>query len=402
MEWRRLYCWWVLLGLLAACAVVPFTQRRQVMLVSEAQEIALGIELYREILRQSILNRDPEANRIVRRVGERIAQAANKPNYFWEFVVIDDPEMVNAWTLPGGKVGVYTGIFPVADDEAGLAIIIGHEVAHALARHPGERLSQSLLVQLGALGLSLSLGGVDPYTADLIRRAYGLGTALGVMLPFSRAQELEADRIGLILAAKAGYDPRAARAVWERMAAEEQKRPTPPAFLSTHPAYAERRHQIEQSLAEALTYYRADLALPPVKLPALAALEPVEDIEKDLLKQMARLDRLAAIPGGAELLAAAIAEEFRITLYDVQELARSFSLRPGEVAIVLALADESHKSPRELVAEVAQRHSWPEVARENGVPLATVMRRLRAVERTARKSVHAGRQPGEVPATERG
>lgn len=391
VDWRRLCCWPVLLGILAACAVVPFTQRRQVMLVSETQEIALGIELYRDILRQSILSRDVAANRIVRRVGERIAQAANKPDYSWEFVVIDDPDMVNAWTLPGGKVGVYTGIFPVADDEAGLAIIIGHEVAHALARHPGERLSQSLLVQLGALGLSLSLGGVDPYTADLIRQAYGLGTALGVMLPFSRAQELEADRIGLILAAKAGYDPRTARAVWERMAAEEKKRPTPPAFLSTHPAYEERRHRIEQALAEALAYYRADLAHPIAKLPALAALEPVEDIERDLLTQMVRLDRLAATPGGAEPLAAAIAEEFGITLQDVQEIARSFSLRPGEVALALALADESHKSLRAVVAEVGQRHSWPEVARENGVSLATVLRRLRAVERTVRQFARTGR-----------
>jgi predicted Zn-dependent protease len=382
----RLLCWALLLGVLAACATVPFTQRRQVMLVSETQEIGLGIELYREILRQSILNHDIEANRIVRRVGERLAQAANKPNYFWEFVVIDDPEMVNAWTLPGGKVGVYTGIFPVADDEAGLAIIVGHEVAHALARHPGERLSQSLLVQLGAIGLSLSLGGVDPYTADLIRQAYGLGTALGVILPFSRAQEAEADRIGLILAAKAGYDPRAALAVWDRMAAEEKKRPTPPTFLSTHPAYEERRHNIEQSLPEALTYYREDLAEAPTKLPALADLEPVEDIEKDLLKQMNRLDRLAAVRGGEELIIAAIAEEFHTTLQNVREIARAFSLRPGEVAIILALADESKKSPRDLVAEVAQRRSWPEVARDNGISLATLMRRLRAVERTARQS----------------
>jgi metalloendopeptidase OMA1, mitochondrial len=144
MHWSRLLWLFLSPSLLAACMAVPFTQRRQVMLVSET---------------------------------------------------IDDPDTVNAWTLPGGKVGVYTGIFPVAYDEAGLAIIIGHEVAHALARPPGERLSQGLLVQLGAIGLSVSLGRVDPYTADLIRQAYGLGTALGVMLPFSRAQEAEAERI---------------------------------------------------------------------------------------------------------------------------------------------------------------------------------------------------------------
>jgi predicted Zn-dependent protease len=295
---------------LAACAAVPFTQRRQVMLVSETQEIGLGLELYREILRHSVLNHDVVANRIVRKVGERIAQAANKPTYFWEFVVIDDPAMVNAWTLPGGKVGVYTGIFPIAYDEAGLAIIIGHEVAHVLARHPGERLSQSLLVQLGAIGLSLSLGGVDPYTADLIRQAYGLGTTLGVMLPFSRTQEAEADYIGLLLAAKAGYDPRTALAVWDRMEAEEKKRPVPFTFLSTHPAYEDRRSNIERGLPEALTYYQGRAGETLERLPSLTSLEPVAEIEKDLLKEMRRIDGIAAVPGGTEAIITALAEEF--------------------------------------------------------------------------------------------
>lgn len=263
------------LAFLTDCTAVPFTQRRQVMLVSEAQEMSLGIELYREILRRSVLSHDIEANRLVRQVGQRIAQAANKPKYFWEFVVIYDPDMVNAWVLPGGKVGVYTGIFPVAYDEAGLAIILSHEVAHALARHPGERMSQSALLQLGALGVSLSLGNVNPYTADLIRQAYGLGTTVGVLLPFSRAQESEADHIGLILAAKAGYDPRTALQVWDRMATREKQHPIPPAFLSTHPAYKGRRRDIEGWLPEALTYYRDEQAKPPEILPALTQLEPV-------------------------------------------------------------------------------------------------------------------------------
>lgn len=391
MRWPWLVLWFLTLMVCAACAAVPFTQRRQVMLVSETREIALGLELYREMLRQSILSRDFEANRLVRRIGERLARAANKPNYFWEFVVIDDPDMVNAWALPGRKVGVYTGMFPVAYDENGLAIIIGHEVAHVLARHPGERLSQHLLLQLGAVGLAVSLGRMDPYTADLVRQAYGLGTVLGVVLPFSRAQESEADHIGLILAAQAGYDPRAALAVWDRMESEERKRPTPPAFLSTHPPYGERRRNIELWLPEALTYYQEDLAEPPVKLPSLADLEPVEDIEKDLITQMGRLDRIAASPGGGEPLAVAIAEEFHTTRQEVLELARSFSLRPGEVACAFALATESGKALQSLIAEVERTRSWPEVARDNAIALATLLRRLRAVERTARQSAERAR-----------
>lgn len=270
---RRYYClFWLTIGLiLVGCTTVPVTQRRQFMLVSEAQEIGMGLELYREILRHSVLNHDVTANCIVRRVGERIAHAADKPNYFWEFVVITDAEMVNAWTLPGGKVGVYTGIFPIAVDEAGLAVIIGHEVAHALARHPGERMSQSLLLQVGAIGLSLRLGKVDPYTADLIRQAYGLGSTLGVMLPFSRVQESEADHLGLILTAKAGYDPRAALAVWDRMKEQEKKRSTPPVFLSAHPAYKTRRQDIEKWLPEALRYYQDTSGQTPEQLPSLAS-----------------------------------------------------------------------------------------------------------------------------------
>jgi predicted Zn-dependent protease len=361
------------------------------MLVSETQEIGLGLELYREILRQSVLNHDVVANRIVQKVGERIAQAAAKPDYFWEFVVIDDPDTVNAWTLPGGKVGVYTGIFPVAYDEAGLAIIIGHEVAHALARHPGERLSQGLLVQLGAIGLSVSLGRVDPYTADLIRQAYGLGTALGVMLPFSRAQEAEADHIGLLLAAKAGYDPRTVLAVWDRMETEERKHPAPLAFLSTHPAYEDRRRNIERWLPQALTYYQGQGGEPLERLPSLTSLEPVEEIEKDLLKEMQRIDRIAAAPGGTEAILTALADEFHITAHEVRELAQSFSLKPGEVAVVLALSKETGASAQRLVTEVKQTRSWPEVAKDYGASLATLMRRLRIVERTARKLVEDSR-----------
>jgi predicted Zn-dependent protease len=368
---------------LAACTVVPFTQRRQVMLVSETHEISLGVELYCEILRHSALNHDVGANRLVRRVGERIAQAADKPTYCWEFVVIDGPDTVNAWTLPGGKVGVYTGIFPVAEDEAGLAVIIGHEVAHALARHPGERLSHGLLAQLGAIGLSVSLGRGDPYTADLIRQAYGLGTTLGVMLPFSRTQEAEADHVGLLLAAKAGYDPRTALAVWDRMEVEEHKRPTPPAFLSTHPAYEDRRANLARWLPEALTHYQDSAGEPAEKLPSLASLVPVAEGEKDLLTAMQKIDRIAAAAGGTECIVTAIADEFHTSAQEVRALVRTYGLRPAEVALVLALSEESRQSPERLVQEVERTRSWPEVAKEHGTALATLLRRLRAVDRTA-------------------
>lgn len=203
------------------------------MLVEEAQTIALGNHLYQQVLQQSKISREPNAVRLVQKVGARIAAATNKPDYSWEFTVIEDSTMSNAWVLPGGKVGVCTGIFPIAYDEAGLAVILGHEAAHAIARHPGERMSQDLLLQFGAAGLSAALGGADPATTRLAAQAFGLGANFGVILPFSRVQESEADHIGLILTAKAGYDPRAALEVWERMERAKRERPHPPEFLST-------------------------------------------------------------------------------------------------------------------------------------------------------------------------
>src|SRR5262245_11957824 len=146
-----------LLVLASACTTVPYTNRSQFMLVSEKQETQLGVAAFQEVVKQENISHDPAANAVVRRVGERIARAADKPNYQWEFVVIDDPETVNAFALPGGKVAVYTGLFPVAKDESGLAVVMGHEVAHALARHGAERISQQQAVQVGAIGASVAL-----------------------------------------------------------------------------------------------------------------------------------------------------------------------------------------------------------------------------------------------------
>ena len=272
--WLRL---WVLSSLLsaAACSEAPFTQRQQLIFTSEEQEIALGEDIYQKTLEQLTLSPDKDANRLVSTVGWRIAQATGKTNYAWEFIVIDDPEVRNAWVLSGGKVGVYTGLFPIAQDETGLAIILAHEAAHALARHHGEKASRDVLVEVGGLGVT--------YGPDLLRRTFDLGTNLGVILPFGRTQEAEADYIGLILAAKAGYDPRAAIEVWMRLqhAQEQEGHSGPPEFLATHPNYETRLLNIRQRLPEALQYYESSTMHAPEQLPSLDALErPLDDSQE--------------------------------------------------------------------------------------------------------------------------
>jgi predicted Zn-dependent protease len=164
---------------------------------------------YGQLLDKIVVNYDPHANRIVRTVGQRLARIAAKANYLWEFVVIDAPESVNVWVLPGGKVGVCTGLFPAVRDEAGLAIIMAHAMAHALARHQGEKATRDVLVELGTIGTSFAPG--------ILRQTFSLGTNLGLILPFGRVQEEEADYLGLLLAAKAGYDPASAVETWDRV-----------------------------------------------------------------------------------------------------------------------------------------------------------------------------------------
>jgi predicted Zn-dependent protease len=254
---------------LAACATTPYTKRTQLILLSEGEETQLGAAAYQEVLKEGKIVRDAKINAVVRKVGERIAQAAEKPEYQWEFTVIDDPRQVNAFALPGGKVAVYTGLFPVAQDEAGLAVVMGHEVAHALARHGAERMSQGLAAQIAATGLAVAVGGSDPVTRNAVMGAFGLGAQYGVLLPFSRTQESEADHIGLILMAKAGYDPAAAIGLWQRMESNAGGQ-GPPEFLSTHPAYGTRQSKIESWIPEARTYFREDPALTVAKLPGVA------------------------------------------------------------------------------------------------------------------------------------
>lgn len=240
--------------LLAACQSVPITGRSQLQMISEGAEAGLGLSAYQDVLQKEKISQDPKLNELVTRVGSRIAAATGRTDYKWEFKVIENDKLANAFCLPGGKVAVYTGLMPVAQDEAGLAAVIGHEVAHAIARHGGERMSQQLLLEGVALAAAVSTK--DERKAELYATLLGVGATFGILLPYSRLHESEADRMGLIYMAKAGYDPRAARDFWVRMGANDGKKGKPPEWLSTHPADDKRIRQIEQWLPEALSHYR--------------------------------------------------------------------------------------------------------------------------------------------------
>jgi metalloendopeptidase OMA1, mitochondrial len=264
---------------LASCATNPYTERSQILLVPESQEIQLGAQAYAEILNDPkvTVSKDPREVQPVRRIAERIIEAAKTSKYAerakqfqWEVTVIKDDKTMNAFALPGGKIAVYTGLFPVAKNEDGLAAVMGHEVVHALARHGAERMSQGLLAQIGltAAGIALSSKGGDPELTQAAMAALGLGASVGILLPFSRAHESEADYVGLLLAAQAGYDPREAVRVWERMSEVSQGQP--PEFLSTHPSHGTRIEQLEKWMPEALTYYRPAPEASKTDLPALS------------------------------------------------------------------------------------------------------------------------------------
>ncbi len=264
---------------LASCATNPYTERAQILLVPESQEIQLGAQAYAEILNDPkvTLSNDPREVQPVQRIAERIIEAAKTSKYAerakqfqWEVSVIKDDNTMNAFALPGGKIAVYTGLFPVAKNEDGLAAVMGHEVVHALARHGAERMSQGLLAQIGltAAGVALSSQGGDPELTQAAMAALGLGASVGILLPFSRAHESEADYVGLLLAAQAGYDPKEAVRVWERMS--ETSGGQPPEFLSTHPSHGTRIEQLQKWMPEALSYYRPAPDTPKTDLPALS------------------------------------------------------------------------------------------------------------------------------------
>ena len=258
---------------LLGCATVPITGRNQLLLLSEGEETKLGLQSYQEVLTKERLSTDPVANELVQQVGIRIAAATGK-NYQWEFKVVDKPDTVNAFCLPGGKVVVYSGIFPVTRDADGLATVIGHEVAHAIARHGGERVSEGMLTNLGIEAVTASMGAKDPQTVQTVGGLLGAGVQVGLMLPFSRDQESEADHMGLIYMAKAGFQPDAALAFWKRMA---QASPgAPPQILSDHPSDANRIEQIDGWLPEARAAFvpGAAIAVPPPAAPVVAPAAP--------------------------------------------------------------------------------------------------------------------------------
>jgi metalloendopeptidase OMA1, mitochondrial len=235
------------LGLLAGCVTNPESGRSQLMLVSANEEAQLGLSTFDQIKKQEKISKDPALNARIQGIGRRIAASVGREiaNAQWEFVVFDSPQ-VNAFALPGGKVGVYTGLIKLAASDDELAIVMGHEIAHVTSRHGAERTSQNYAI--AGIGLAAAIGmelkQVDPAKRNTALAAYGLGSQVWVALPFSRLHETEADSIGLKFAAGAGYDPRAGASFWRKMSAQGGAKP--PAFLSTHPADSDRIKNLEQ------------------------------------------------------------------------------------------------------------------------------------------------------------
>ncbi|RMG33413.1 MAG: M48 family peptidase [Planctomycetota bacterium] len=239
----------------SGCRTAPETGRKQLVLIPEEQEIAMGELAYRDILANTPESKDEQLRRIVQRVGERIAAVAGRPDYRWEFHLLSVPEP-NAFCLPGGKIAVFEGILPVCENEAGLAAVLSHEVAHALARHGGERMSQGLVVSAVELGLKWGLKDRDAVARERILQAYGIASKYGVLLPYSRKHELEADAIGLRLMARAGYDPHEAVRLWQRFA-DFNRGQRIPEFFSTHPSDTHRARALAELMPEAERLYAA-------------------------------------------------------------------------------------------------------------------------------------------------
>lgn len=253
------------LALASACVTVPITGRRQFNLVPDSEINGMAAQQYQQVLAQSKLSTNAEQTAMVRRVGQRIQQAVETyfrqqnqseqlAGYKWEYNLIQDDKQQNAWCMPGGKVAVYTGILPITQDETGLAVVLGHEIAHAVAKHGNERMSQGLLTQYGGAALSSVLGSNSAGARELASQAFGITTGVA-SLKFGRGQESEADHLGLIFMAIAGYNPDGAVAFWQRMDAREGQA-SPPEFLSTHPSNGTRVADIERELPEARKYYK--------------------------------------------------------------------------------------------------------------------------------------------------
>ncbi|PCJ56776.1 MAG: peptidase M48 [Candidatus Hydrogenedentota bacterium] len=248
--------------LLVSCATVPITGRTQLTLLPGGELTQMGLASYQQILSESTLSSNRAQVDQVRRVGQKLSTATESylrglgyptDQYRWEFNLIDAPDTVNAFCLPGGKIAVYSGLLPIAQDDAGLATVMGHEIAHALAQHGNERMSQAMIVQMGGQALSVAVRNQPARTGQIFMQSYGMVSQVGGLLPFSRLHETEADRIGLTLMALAGYDPRNAVGFWERMNNDDGART--PQWLSTHPNPWQRVEQLKSFMPEALAVY---------------------------------------------------------------------------------------------------------------------------------------------------
>ncbi len=255
----------LMMVLLFGCATVPLTGRKQVSLIPNSEILPLSFTSYRDVLKQSKLSTNTEQVAMIKRVGAKIEKAVedfmaqnnlskNLEGYQWEFNLIQDDKTVNAWCMPGGKVAFYTGIMPVCKDEKGVAVVMGHEIAHAVANHGRERMSQQMIQQLGGVALSVAIKDEPEQMQQIYYTAYAIGSTYGAMLPYSRLQEKEADKLGLIFMSMAGYDPHEAPVFWERM--EKTGGPQPPEFLSTHPSHEHRIAELNKYMSTAMKYYK--------------------------------------------------------------------------------------------------------------------------------------------------
>ncbi len=262
---RFLALFLVLTGLfLTSCATVPITGRSQLNIMPNATMLAMSFTEYDKFLQEHKLSNNVAQSRMVKKVGHNIEMAVEKyfkshglnaelKNYAWEFNLVEN-KAINAWCMPGGKVVVYTGIMDIAQDANGLAVVMGHEIAHAIAKHGSERMSQTLMLQLGGAALDAASQSQSPQNRALMLGAYGIGTQVGIMLPFSRSHESEADFLGLVFMTMAGYDPHEAVNFWQRMAAKNAGQ-KPPEFLSTHPADATRIRRIKAAIPQIIGEY---------------------------------------------------------------------------------------------------------------------------------------------------
>lgn len=252
------------LFLLNACKTVPLTGRKQVSLIPGSQMKSMAVDQYRQVLSESKVIKGTAQANMVSSVGQKISVAVEEylrkkghaemiKDFNWEFNLIDE-NVANAWCMPGGKVAFYTGIMPICADEAGVAVVMGHEIAHAIASHGSERMSQGLIQQFGGVALQVAIRDQPQQTQALYMTAYGVGSQYGAMLPFSRLHESEADEMGLVFMAMAGYDPREAPKFWERMAGQSGGS-QPPEFLSTHPSHSTRIKDLNANMGEAMKYY---------------------------------------------------------------------------------------------------------------------------------------------------